>query len=160
MVKNKFGGNRAKTVARKSAGNSKKDLILRQTSEKEEYAKVHKMLGDRRIMAILPDKREVMAHIPGRIKKRLFPGDIVLVVAQIDGVESGKYSIIHAYDIEDVRDLIKAGELEKSFAKTENIYINNDSDYDFDGEDDCFNQKNSNKLEAPEEKEDIDFDNI
>lgn len=158
MVKNKFGGNKAKSVSRKSTFHSKKDLILRQLSEKEEYAKVHKMLGDRRIMAILPDKREVMAHIPGRIKKRLFPGDIILVVAQIEGVENGKYSIIHAYDNEDVRDLIKAGELEKTFAKTENIYIDNDSDndYDFDKGDDSEEETTTDKKLEKE----IDFDDI
>ena len=163
MVKNKFGGNKAKSVARKNATSSKKELVTRQVHEKEEYAKVHKMLGDRRISAILSDKKEILAHIPNRIKKRIFPGDIILVVPQIEGVESKKFSVIYAYENEEVRELIKIDELDKTFAKTEQIHImdENEGNYEFENNSDTDNEdKNNNKKDINSEEEEIDFDDI
>jgi initiation factor 1A len=159
MVKNKFGGNKAKSVARKNATHSKKELVLRQVIENEEYAKVNKMLGDRRLLGILPDKKEIIAHIPNRIKKRIFPGDIILVVPQIEGVESKKFSVIYAYDNDDVRELIKLEELDKIFAKTDQINVLDDDDDDdenFDFENDT---KNNDKKDLDKE-ENINFDDI
>jgi initiation factor 1A len=163
MVKNKFGGNKAKSVARKKATHSKKELVLRQVIENEEYAKVNKMLGDRRLLGILPDKKEIIAHIPNRIKKRIFPGDIILVVPQIEGVESKKFSVIYAYDNDDVRELIKLEELDKIFAKTDQINVLDDDDDDnddnFDFDNDNNDTKNNDKKDLDKE-ENINFDDI
>jgi initiation factor 1A len=159
MVKNKFGGNKAKSVARKKTANSKKELVIRQPLENEEYAKVIKMLGDRRLLGILPDKKEILAHIPNRIKKRIFPGDIILVVPQIEGVDSKKFSVIYAYENEQVRELIKIDEIESIFAKTDQINIldeDDDSDENYEFENETNNEKNN--LEKQEEN--INFDDI
>jgi initiation factor 1A len=165
MVKNKFGGNKAKTVARKNATFSKKELVTRQIIENEEYAKVIKMLGDRRLLGILPNKKEILAHIPNRIKKRICLGDIILVVPQIEGVESKKFSVIYAYENEQVRELIKIDELDKTFAKTDQINTleedDNDENYEF--ENNSPDDKKDNKktlVEDKDEDEDINFDDI
>jgi initiation factor 1A len=170
MVKNKFGGNKAKSVARKNATHSKKDLIIREINENEEYVKVIKMLGDRRLLGIMPDKKQILAHIPNRIRKRIFPGDIILVVPQIEGADSKKYSVIYAYENEQIKELIKLEELDKTFAKTDQVYIFNDNDnddnnidnFDFDNIDTDDNTDKIDKIDKKDEDEEesINLDDI
>ncbi len=159
MVKNKFGGNKAKSVARKNASHSKKELIIRDINE--EYVKVIKMLGDRRLLGVLPNNREILAHIPNRIRKRIFIGDIILVVPQIEGVDSKKFSVIFTYENEQVRELIKLNELDKSFAKVDHLNIldeNNTKNYNNESDDD---EDNEDIGDIPcDEEEDINLDDI
>jgi len=161
MVRNKFGGNKAKSVARKNASHSKKELIIRDINENEEYVKVIKMLGDRRLLGVMPDKREILAHIPNRIRKRIFIGDIILVVPQIEGVDSKKFSVIFTYENEQVRELIKLNELDKSFAKVDHLNIldeNNTKNYNNESDDD---EDNEDIGDIPcDEEEDINLDDI
>ena len=44
----------------------KRSLVFKENMQ--EYVKMTKMLGDRRIMVLLPDKSERMAIIPGRFR--------------------------------------------------------------------------------------------
>lgn len=82
----------------------------------QEYAKMTNMLGDRRIMVMLPDKTEVMAIIPGKFRKRCWmkKGD-TLIVSRRDFQES-KWDVCYKYNADEVRVLIRKDEIPSFFA--------------------------------------------
>ena len=55
---------------KKNSGPVGTKRVLIYKGDMEEYAQMTKMLGDRRIIVMLPDKTETMAIIPGRFRKR------------------------------------------------------------------------------------------
>ncbi len=58
---------------------TKRIMVYKQ--DMEEYAQIIKMLGDRRVTVMFPNKEEFIAMIPGRFRKRCWMrvGDIVIV---------------------------------------------------------------------------------
>ena len=102
----------------------------------QEYAKMTKMLGDRRIMVMLPDKTEVMAIIPGKFRKRCWMknGD-TLIVSRRDFQES-KWDVCYKYNEDEVRLLIKKDEIPSFFADNCNdSSVTNETDIEFVAED-------------------------
>lgn len=100
----------------KNNGNNIEKRQLLYKDDMQEYAKMTKMLGDRRIMVMLPDKTEVMAIIPGKFKKRCWmkAGD-TLIVSRRDFQES-KWDVCYKYNEDEVRLLIKKDEIPPFFA--------------------------------------------
>ena len=85
----------------------------------QEYVVMTKMLGDRRIMARLPDGTEKMAIIPGRFRKRCWmkPGDVLL--ASYREFQADKLDIIYKYTPEEARKLVNYQEIPSSFLDTD-----------------------------------------
>lgn len=107
-----------KKKGKKSSGDSeKRPLTL--AGDMEDYAKVMKCLGDRRLTVILPDSSEMLALIPGRFRKRVWmgPGDIVLVSRR--EFQDGKLDIVHKYHSDEVRKLHKKGAIPGFFMEVE-----------------------------------------
>ena len=78
----KKGGKKCKKGKNgKTAGEPAEKRLLVMKEDMEEYAKILKPLGDRRMTVVLPDSSESMAIIPGRFRKRcwMLVGDLVLV---------------------------------------------------------------------------------
>jgi len=100
----------------KNNGNNIEKRQLLYKDDMQEYAKMTKMLGDRRIMVMLPDKTEVMAIIPGKFKKRCWmkAGD-TLIVSRRDFQES-KWDVCYKYNEDEVRVLIRKDEIPPFFA--------------------------------------------
>lgn len=98
-----------------NSSNTEKRALLYK-DDMQEYAKMIKMLGDRRIMVMLPDKTEVMAIIPGKFRKRCWMknGD-TLIVSRRDFQES-KWDVCYKYNEDEVRLLIKKDEIPSFFA--------------------------------------------
>lgn len=98
-----------------NSSNTEKRALLYK-DDMQEYAKMTKMLGDRRIMVMLPDKTEVMAIIPGKFRKRCWMknGD-TLIVSRRDFQES-KWDVCYKYNEDEVRLLIKKDEIPSFFA--------------------------------------------
>jgi translation initiation factor 1A len=96
-----------------SSNTEKRTLLYK--DDMQEYAKMTKMLGDRRIMVMLPDKTEVMAIIPGKFRKRCWMknGD-TLIVSRRDFQES-KWDVCYKYNEDEVRLLIKKDEIPSFF---------------------------------------------
>lgn len=112
---------------KQTAGPEKRVLILK--GEMEEYAKIMKTLGDRRMTVILPDSVEFLARIPGRFRKRCWmtPGDVVLVSRR--SFQDDKLDILYKYNDEEKRKLHKKGEIPPFFLdkdSTEDIIDNFD----------------------------------
>jgi translation initiation factor 1A len=93
--------------------NTKRSLEIK--GDLEEYAKISKMLGDRRVISILPDSEEVICIIPGRFRKRCWMtlGDVILISNR--EFQDGRYDVIHKYKIDEIRQLEKKGEIPKFF---------------------------------------------
>lgn len=102
----------------------KRPITLR--GEMEEYAKIMKSLGDRRMTVVLPDSSEILALIPGRFRKRCWinVGDIVLISRR--EFQDTKVDIVHKYNSDELRKLFKKGEIPAFFLEAEATHDEND----------------------------------
>lgn len=91
----------------------KRDFFLR--DEEQDYAKILSILGDCRFMVKLEKSgNEVIGHVRGSMKTKnkslwIYKEDIVLV--SLREFQSEKVEIIHKYNNEEIKKLIKKGEL-------------------------------------------------
>lgn len=92
---------------------SKRTLLYKE--QFEEYAKIVKLLGSRKVILTLPSGSEVMGSIPGRFSKRVWftVGDIALVTTR--EFEANKYDIIYKYTRPEVTALEKVGQIPTFF---------------------------------------------
>jgi translation initiation factor 1A len=99
--KNKKGGSQVST--------SKRELMFK--TDMEEYAKISKMLGNSRVMVILPDSSEIMGIIPGRFRKRCWMAvnDIVLISRR--DFQDAKVDIVYKYENDEPNRLLKYAEI-------------------------------------------------
>jgi len=100
---------------KKNSGPVGTKRVLIYKGDMEEYAQMTKMLGDRRIIVMLPDKTETMAIIPGRFRKRCWikVGD-VLILSRRD-FQDAKLDVIYKYNDEETRRLAKENEIPEFF---------------------------------------------
>ena len=87
----------------------KRPLLLKE--DFQEYAKIDKNLGDRRLIVLLPNKKEMLAIIPGRFRKRCWMavGDVILVSRR--EFQADKLDVIHKYNTEEIQKLVKTFEV-------------------------------------------------
>ena len=146
-IKGKKGKNKKSSGIIKN--HSKRSFELK--GKMEEYGKVSKKLGDKRVIVVLVDSREVLAHIPGRFTKKKIWVDIdsVVLVSQRE-FEADKMDIIHMYQYDEVKKLVKIGEIPDSFLQsgtsqlvTENIQ--NEEGFDIENSDD---ETDKNQVES------------
>ena len=102
----KKGGNKRKRSPKEIF--QKEDLIFKE--QDQEYAKVLKLLGDCRVEVECNDGIKRIAHIRGKMKKKVYinVGDLVLI--GLRSFEDDKADIIHRYTPEDVKLLKSYGE--------------------------------------------------
>lgn len=102
-----------KGKGRNIGDSEKRQLIL--AGDMQEYAKVMRCLGDRRLTVILTDSSEMLAVIPGRFRKRVWikPDDIVIVSRR--EFQNNKLDIIHKYNSDEIRKLHKIGDIPDFF---------------------------------------------
>ena len=128
----------------KNSGNTVKmhgKRILEYKGPMEEYGKVSRALGDKRVMVVTVDGQEVIAHIPGKFKKKVWVGVNSVVIASRREFQNDKMDIIHVYENDEVKKLVKSGELPDSFLqsgveqiKTENKNDEEEGGFDIDFE--------------------------
>ena len=110
MPKKKGGKKKGKKGANTT---EKRPITLK--GEMEEYAKIMKTLGDRRMTVVLSDSSEILALIPGRFRKRCWMnvGDVVLVSRR--DFQDAKVDIVHKYHSDELPKLFKQGEIPAFF---------------------------------------------
>ena len=110
----KKGGKKKGKRVIAAAGEAQKRAIVYK-GDMEEYAQVSRMLGDRRILAMMPDKSEILAIIPGRFRKRCWfkVGDVIIVSYR--EFEQSKLDVIHKYNDDETRKLAKELEIPDFF---------------------------------------------
>ena len=150
----KKGGKGKNNKKSKKVESEKRELIL--AGEMEEYAKVMKPLGDRRLNVSLIDGTEVIGHIPGRFRKSTWikTGDVILVARRAFQVD--KVDILHKYSSDEARKLFKKEEIPKFFLEIDGTAEDEEDEdigFIFD-EDDNMNTLNSIS------KTTVDVDNL
>ena len=109
-----------------------KELIFKEFSQ--EYATVTKLLGGCTVRVTIynDDNLDVIAHIPGRFRKKVWinVGDTVLV--GIREFEKDRVDIIHKYTIDEFKLLKSYGEIQEKETKDQDGDIDIDIDIEFD----------------------------
>lgn len=104
-----------KKKGKRNTGQTPVKRTLVYKGDMEEYAQITKMLGDRKIMVMLPDKSEMLAVIPGRFRKRCWMkvGDILIISRR--EFQATKLDVIYKYNDEETRKLAKDHEIPDFF---------------------------------------------
>ena len=121
------------------------------------------MLGDCRIRVVCWDKKERLAIIRGKLKKRCWINKSDLILVSLREYEDDKCDVIQKYDSEQVKALVKKGEFTNCFAKNGNIVtfdVESSSDDDDDTDNMVNNQSSTTKNTITTEDFDFDFDAI
>ncbi|ODV95615.1 hypothetical protein PACTADRAFT_42224, partial [Pachysolen tannophilus NRRL Y-2460] len=130
----------------------KRELILREDGQ--EYAQITKMLGNGRVEATCFDGVKRMAHIRGKLRKKVWmsQGDIILV--SLRDFQDDQCDVVHKYNLDEARTLKTMGELPES-AK-----INETDTFGGDDDDDVNFEFGAASDEDEDEDEELDIDDI
>ncbi len=101
--------------ARRLHAQQKDDDKLPYKEDNQDYGLVFKKLGDKRVMCILPNGKEIMGVVPGKFHKRVWidVGNIVLLSYR--SFQNNKVDIIFRYTPKEARKLHKEDEIPKFF---------------------------------------------
>lgn len=149
----KKGGKKGKKGKKPVTDGVKRKIIFKE--DNQEYCLVEKLLGNCRIEGKCYDGKTRLCHIRGSMRKKIWikVGDVVIV--SLREFEDNKCDIIYLYVKDEVKYLIKLGEL-PSTALVNDIEIDEEDDigYDFNG------SEESDEESKEENKKEIDIDNI
>lgn len=146
--KGKGGKNRRRG---KNENFSKRELIL--ADEDQEYAQITKMLGNGRVQATCFDGSIRIAHIRGKLRKKVWmaQGDIILVALR--DFQDGAADVVHKFNADEARQLVSLGEL------PENAKINQTDTFGGEDEEDM-NFEFGAESDDDDEASDLDIDDI
>lgn len=158
MPKNKGKGGKNRRRGKNENDNEKRELVFKE--EGQEYAQVVKMLGNGRLEAQCFDGARRLAHIRGKLRKKVWinQGDIILL--SLRDYQDEKGDVIMKYSADEARSLKAYGEL------PENAKINETDTYGDQGDegigfefDEDRDDSESDDAEGGGKKE-IDIDDI
>merc|ERR1711939_253982 len=154
-VKNKGKGGKNRRRGKNENDNEKRELTFKE--EGQEYAQVLKMLGNGRLEALCFDGSKRLAHIRGKLRKKVWinQGDIILL--SLRDYQDEKGDVILKYSADEARSLKAYGEL------PENAKINETDTYGQEGDGDCNFEFDEDRSESEDEDgkgKEIDVDDI
>ncbi|KAJ5699055.1 eukaryotic translation initiation factor 1A Y-chromosomal [Penicillium macrosclerotiorum] len=149
MPKNKGKGGKNRRRGKNENDNEKRELVFKEDGQ--EYAQVVKMLGNGRLEALCFDGEKRLAHIRGKLRKKVWinQGDIILL--SLRDYQDEKGDVIMKYTADEARSLKAYGEL------PEHAKINETDTYGEQGFED--NVEFDEDRESEDEKE-IDVDEL
>jgi translation initiation factor 1A len=129
MPKNKGKGGKNRRRGKNENDREKRELTFKEDGQ--EYAQVTKMLGNGRLEALCFDGEKRLAHIRGKLRKKVWinQGDIILL--SLRDYQDEKGDVILKYTADEARSLKAYGEL------PENAKINETDTYGHEGADEC-----------------------
>ncbi|KAK9478385.1 nucleic acid-binding protein [Lipomyces japonicus] len=129
MPKNKGKGGKNRRRGKNENDNEKRELIFKEDGQ--EYAQVTKMLGNGRIEAQCFDGERRLAHIRGKMRKKVWinQGDIILL--SLREFQDDQADVILKYNADEARSLKTYGEL------PETAKINETDTYGHEGDEEC-----------------------
>ncbi|KAJ1992413.1 Translation initiation factor 1A [Dimargaris cristalligena] len=136
MPKNKGKGGKNRRRGKNENEGEKRELVFKE--EGQEYAQVTKMLGNGYVEAQCFDGIKRIAHIRGKMRKKVWinQGDIVLL--SLRDFQDDKADIILKYNADEARNLKTYGELPESAKINETDTFGADEeevDFDFEIDD-------------------------
>ncbi len=112
MPKNKGRGGKKFRSGKKSTNNETVRKL--ETKDKDqEYAKVLRMLGNRRLIALTNEDKQILCHIPGKFKSRVWINSDDIILITLRDYQADKSDVIYKYTAQEVKKLVKMGELSK-----------------------------------------------
>ncbi|KAK9457135.1 hypothetical protein V1511DRAFT_508577 [Dipodascopsis uninucleata] len=129
MPKNKGKGGKNRRRGKNENDDEKRELIFKEDGQ--EYAQVTKMLGNGRLEALCFDGEKRLAHIRGKLRKKVWinQGDIILL--SLRDFQDGQADVILKYNADEARSLKNYGEL------PETAKINETDTYGHEGDEEC-----------------------
>lgn len=151
MPKNKGKGGKNRRRGKNENDNEKRELVFKE--EGQEYAQVVKMLGNGRLEALCFDGEKRLAHIRGKLRKKVWinQGDIILL--SLRDYQDEKGDVIMKYTSDEARSLKAYGEL------PEHAKINETDTYGQEGFEDNVEFDEDRDSDEEEDKE-IDVDEL
>lgn len=148
MPKNKGKGGKNRRRGKNENDNEKRELTFKEDGQ--EYAQVVKMLGNGRLEAMCFDGEKRLAHIRGKLRKKVWinQGDIILL--SLRDYQDEKGDVILKYTADEARSLKAYGELPES-AK-----INETDTFGHEGNEEWVEFG----VEGEDNDDDVDIDNI
>jgi translation initiation factor 1A len=116
MPKNKKGGKKFKK-GKNNAADDRAIKNVRMIEDKlERYARVKSAMGDRRLAVETSVGETIVAHIPGKFRKRVWisAGDIILISLRPFDLSTG--DVLSKYSPQEARFLIRKDEIKDTFA--------------------------------------------
>ncbi|KAF4313913.1 putative eukaryotic translation initiation factor 1a protein [Botryosphaeria dothidea] len=152
MPKNKGKGGKNRRRGKNENDNEKRELIFKE--EGQEYAQVVKMLGNGRLEAQCFDGEKRLAHIRGKMRKKVWinQGDIILL--SLREYQDEKGDVILKYNADEARSLKAYGEL------PETAKINETDTYGPDGDEGGIGFEFDEDRSDDENIKDVDIDDI
>ena len=109
MPRNTKGGNKAKRGKNQQQST---ELLLKDNTEDQQYAKVIKVLGNCRFELLsLDDNIKRIGHMRGKLRKRAWTSVDDIVLISLREFQGDKCDIIHKYKNEEVIKLRDMGEI-------------------------------------------------
>jgi len=153
MPKNKGKGGKNRRRGKNENDNEKRELTFKEDGQ--EYAQVIKMLGNGRLEAQCFDGARRLAHIRGKLRKKVWinQGDIILL--SLRDYQDEKGDVILKYTADEARSLKAYGEL------PENAKINETDTYGDQGDEGIGFEFDEDRDDSSEgDGKDIDVDEI
>ncbi|KAG5513823.1 hypothetical protein PMAC_000861 [Pneumocystis sp. 'macacae'] len=143
MPKNKGKGGKNRRRGKNENETEKRELVFK--DDGQEYAQVTKMLGNGRLEAMCFDGEKRLAHIRGKLRKKVWinQGDVILL--SLREYQDKKADVILKYTADEARDLKNYGELPENsrcirrhISLTNKVAKINETDtFGGEGEDEC-----------------------
>ena len=146
-AKGKGGKNRRRG---RNDDEAKRELVFK--DESQEYAQVVRMLGNGRLEALCFDGEKRLAHIRGKMRKKVWinNGDIILL--SLREFEDGKADVIQKYTPDEARSLKQHGELPEATKISEDQFGEEGDEIEFQEASD----DDAEEGEAEDDDEDLD----
>ncbi|CAF9924973.1 MAG: Translation initiation factor 1A [Alectoria fallacina] len=156
MPKNKGKGGKNRRRGKNENDNEKRELIFKE--EGQEYAQVIRMLGNGRLEARAFDGTKRLAHIRGKLRKKVWinNGDIILL--SLRDFQDEKGDVIMKYSADEARNLKAYGELPQNakINETDNLGEEDPEDLGFEFDEDRDGEENDEDSIG----KDVDIDEI
>lgn len=129
MPKNKGKGGKSRRRGKNDTFGEKRELITK--DEGQEYAQVLRMLGNGRLEAFCFDGSKRLAHIRGKLQKKVWinTGDIILI--SLREYQDDKADVIYKYNADEARALKASGELPENIKISETGEVGQTEENDF-----------------------------
>ncbi|KAH7038510.1 translation initiation factor eIF-1A [Macrophomina phaseolina] len=152
MPKNKGKGGKNRRRGKNENDREKRELVFKE--EGQEYAQVVKMLGNGRLEAQCFDGEKRLAHIRGKMRKKVWinQGDIILL--SLREYQDEKGDVILKYNADEARSLKAYGEL------PETAKINETDTYGPDGDEGGIGFEFDEDRSEDENVKEVDIDDI
>jgi translation initiation factor 1A len=158
MPKNKGKGGKNRRRGKNENDNEKRELTFKEDGQ--EYAQVLKMLGNGRLEAQCFDGTKRLAHIRGKLRKKVWinVGDIILL--SLRSYQDEKGDVILKYNADEARSLKAYGELPETAKINETDLGGPEGDGDYGFEFDEDRDSDSSEEEGGAGGKEIEIDDI